>query len=253
MRPSETSARPAKYNCGEAGEYIWGTKEQIQAFGIAIGLAFPGEPNGPKRQLSVRDPRGFEVKITKTRWGDMPFEADIAYPNMPKRPAARECSPFPGVRKREEHWYDEFTGTPDCLIAAGLLRAAHLPGAPGMRRTRVTVLADGSVLAGNYSNSIPGANTAGLRHIERTSPRAGTITVRVHIGSEEGDRREARREIADSTWRHDVRKLPRPHKLSPSYGESIVRYAGAAAAAKNDKAFQAVLGRLLQRPTGEGS
>ena len=45
------------------GDLIYGTKPQIQNIGIAVEMAFPGEPGGPKRLLRVLDPRGSVVLI----------------------------------------------------------------------------------------------------------------------------------------------------------------------------------------------
>ncbi|MBK8760412.1 MAG: hypothetical protein IPM03_08245 [Sulfuritalea sp.] len=35
------------------GDMIYGTREQLQSIGIAVGMAFPGESGGPKRQMTV--------------------------------------------------------------------------------------------------------------------------------------------------------------------------------------------------------
>jgi hypothetical protein len=59
------------------GEYIRGTKEQLQSLGIGIGNAFPGEPGGPKRCLRVLDPRGFVTRIEK--WYNNGYRAGINY------------------------------------------------------------------------------------------------------------------------------------------------------------------------------
>ncbi len=255
MSQSKTSQCAAKYNCDVAGESIWGTKEQIQAFGIAIGQAFPGEPSGPKRQLSVRDPRGFKVKITRTYWRGQPFAADITYPNLPVRSKPPESEPFPGVRKREGDFggCDEFRGKAEDLIAAGLVLATQLPGAPGMRKTRVTILADGSVLEGYYSNTIPAAISAGAKSVERASPKSATFLVSVHVDRAERDRRESRQEIARSAWLHEVRKLPRPRKLTPCFEVAVAEQASAAETAKRDATFQSLLGKLIQLSTGAAS
>ena len=46
-------------------EYRLGTKEQLQAIGIGVGLAFPGEPGARPRQITVRDSRGWKVRIKR--------------------------------------------------------------------------------------------------------------------------------------------------------------------------------------------
>ncbi|MCL4182829.1 MAG: hypothetical protein KJ011_05220 [Burkholderiaceae bacterium] len=44
-------------------EFLEGTKEQLQAVGIGVGVAFPGEPGAQPRQITVRDPRGLKARI----------------------------------------------------------------------------------------------------------------------------------------------------------------------------------------------
>lgn len=253
MSQSQTTHCTAKYMCLDWGELIYGTRDDLQSFGIGIGLAFPGERNGPKRQLVVRDPRGFRVKITKS-YGEVPtFAASISYPHLPDRPRYAESTPFSGVWMQEGPWTDDFTGNAECLIAAGLVTAEQLPGAPGMRKTRVTIFADGSILDGNYSNNIPGGLSAGVKHVERASSRSATFTVRIHIELGERAQRESRREIAESAWHHQVSKLPRPRKLTPCHVAAVARNVNAAAAARNDASFQALLGRLVQSSAGDAS
>jgi hypothetical protein len=233
----------------EWGELIYGTKQQLQYLGIGIGLAFPGEPNGPARQLTVRDPRGLKVRIKSSNW-KAPFEASIDYVHVPACWPTPKSTQFSGVRMQEGPWTDDFTGRAECLIAAGLATPEQLPG---MRKMRVTILADGTILSGNYSNKIPGGLVAGIKHIERASPRAATLTVRIHVDLLERDRRESHREIAESAWLHEARKLPRPWKLTPRYGTAVVRHANSVSAARSDMDFQTLLGRLVQSPTGEAS
>lgn len=47
------------------GDRLVGTKEQLQAAGIGVGVAFPGEPGAQPRQITVLDPRGFKARITR--------------------------------------------------------------------------------------------------------------------------------------------------------------------------------------------
>lgn len=46
------------------GDLIEGTKEQLQALELGIGLAFPGEVGGPQIELKVRDSRGYPVRVS---------------------------------------------------------------------------------------------------------------------------------------------------------------------------------------------
>lgn len=54
----------------------------------------------------------------------------------------------PGVRKNEIWWGDRYEGTAVALSNAGLIRPDQLPGQPGMRKTTVTILPDGTLPKG---------------------------------------------------------------------------------------------------------
>ncbi|MCX7173156.1 MAG: hypothetical protein NT159_04355, partial [Proteobacteria bacterium] len=71
--------RPFLYEMLDWGDLIYGTKDELQALGIATDVAFPGEIGGPKRILEVIDPRGFHCKIKRWRGSDT-FGASIVFP-----------------------------------------------------------------------------------------------------------------------------------------------------------------------------
>lgn len=56
-----------QYHEGDGGDVIVGTKSQIQALGLGIGRAFPGEPGGPSRgrALQLRDPLGRTATVRR--------------------------------------------------------------------------------------------------------------------------------------------------------------------------------------------
>ncbi len=192
------------------GDLIYGTKEQLQNIGIAVGMAFPGEPDGPKRRLRATDPRGFIAKVEAAEYkGKGLFSASIPFPNRPSRP--KYISDFAsGVKKEEWPGCDVFTGTAESLTAAGLVRYDQLPGQPGMRKVHVTILADGSLLKG--------APTAVCRErwaklIHRKSKT--TYTVYVDVPPEERERREAEHLRANQEWELKMMALPIPEPLCP--------------------------------------
>lgn len=92
------------------GDLIYGSKDELQAIGLGIGMAFPGEPGGPKRLLNVRDPRGFSTKIDRDLDG-IRYCASIPFPgrNHPDKPWVEVA---PSLKKREGSWCDEFIGHP---------------------------------------------------------------------------------------------------------------------------------------------
>lgn len=100
----------------ERSEYTWadelvGTKEQIQAAGIGVGVAFPGEPGAQPRQITVLDPRGYKARIARAfKWlGAGRYRVEIKLPE-----AERE--------RRREAWavQDKLRVTREKADAAGM-------------------------------------------------------------------------------------------------------------------------------------
>lgn len=97
-----------EYYEGDGGDVIVGTKEQLQAFGLGIGRAYPGEPGGPARGrvLRLRDPRGRDARV---RWlsGDRfisrvelgPMPAGMPRPDRLK---ARPVAALAAMAQREQ-------------------------------------------------------------------------------------------------------------------------------------------------------
>ncbi|MBT9567814.1 MAG: hypothetical protein IV085_05895 [Thiobacillus sp.] len=201
-----------EYNQHAWGDLIYGTKEQLQRIGIAAGMAFPGEPNGPKRVLRVTDPRGLTAKVEASTWrGEGIFNASISFPGR-DRPEHGHVTDFaPGVSREESLWGDVFTGTAESLSAAGLVRRDQLPGQPGMRKTTVTILADGSLPQGAPTANCPEAHEPGARRISRKSKTLYEVCVRV--SDEEEERRREENSRADREWEARMMSLPRPAPL----------------------------------------
>lgn len=197
-----------EYHEYDWGDCIKGSKEQLQELGIGVGCAYPGEPGAPKRRLQTRDPRNYEVTIEKD--GDCRYVARLCFPGWPEPPrldAAKEI--FPGVRKREYCWGDIYAGRAEALAAAGLVRTEQLPGQPGMRKTSVRFLPDGTVFSGP-----PTANLLNCpKQIRRISQ--SIYEVRIEVSPEEADRRLDLSRLADAEWRRKVGAVPRPRRLQP--------------------------------------
>jgi len=189
------------------GDYIVGSKEQLQALGIGFGCTYPGESGAPKRALRTQDLRGFEVTVR--RISDRRYAARLSFPGWPEPPRVERVTEevFPGVNKVEYIWHDGFTGQGEALVAAGLVHAAQLPGQPGMGKTSVRFLPDGTVFSG--------PPTANLRNCTKRIQRVSRATyeVQIDVTQEEADRRWARNEIAEHEWRQKVRAIPRPRRL----------------------------------------
>lgn len=192
------------------GDSIHGTKEQLQSLGLGVGVAFPGEPGGPKRVLNVVDPAGCQVKIALS-YGT--FWASRTFHDWPKNPARTPPRSLyaRGVDLVAECYTDEYEGTAEALVAAGLVREDQLPGRPGMRKMRVTIYADGSVADGPPTANHSCVQESCARTIERSTKTKFKVVVR--IAKDEHERRQTVFDIAESEWRQHLRKLRRPPPL----------------------------------------
>ena len=92
------------------GDLIEGTKDQLQALGLGVGLGFPGEPGCPRRELVVRDTRGYPATISKKYSQDGQFAVYITFPHWPERPSSfvggQETQFADGVRRFEHTGFD---------------------------------------------------------------------------------------------------------------------------------------------------
>jgi hypothetical protein len=195
------------------GELIYGAKAEIQSFGIAVGRAFPGEPGGPRRKLSVLDPRGFQVGID-VAYDGIRYCASISFPGRkePNLPASQFAR---GVMKHADmSWADEYIGTGEALAAAGLVRMDQLPGQPGMRKTRVVIFADGSIPSGAPTVRHARSEEPGAKAIERASKT--TYSVRVRLSEGEQEVRVQAHKRARAEYEARMLALPRPAPLISS-------------------------------------
>lgn len=138
-----------EYNLCPWGDLIYGTKEQLQAIGLGIGIPFPSEAGETRKKIKVSDPRGFTAFINYASYkGDGVFCAIIKFPERDS--PEPKWRPFTfGVKKREAIWGDDFIGTGEALSAAGLVQINQLPGQPGMRKVCVTIHPDGTIKTDN--------------------------------------------------------------------------------------------------------
>lgn len=135
--------------------YEWweGTKEQLQREDIGVGMAFPGEPGGPK-ELYCKCPLGFDVRVYLPDSSYAPgkaaariYTAQSWY--VPHVQGPKQFSQYaPGVLL--EVWTlsgwrgrDSYYGSAEALIAAGLVPSlAFFPGQPGMNKMHATYRKD---------------------------------------------------------------------------------------------------------------
>lgn len=202
-----------EYGCQPWGDCIYGTKEQLQSIGLGVGTPFPGEEGEPRKKIKVTDPRGFTATISY--FTDGIFNASIRFPGR-ERPKEDEWKPFYfGVRKRERcSWYDEYIGTAEALVAAGLVRDGQFPGMPGMRKVCVTILPDGTLPTGSPTANCSKAKEPGAKWIEKKAK--GTYCVSVCVQEDEKDRRQEKNKREELEWEKRMAALPRPEPLHVS-------------------------------------
>lgn len=210
-----TATQATFFEYGEQvwGDIIYGTKDALQAIGVGIGLAFPGEASGPKRELKTTDPRGFKCKITDGGYrGAGVYCASIAFPDREEPESLGGWQHFAaGVQRKAHIRVDEFVGTADDLVSAGLVPQGHFPGCPGMRKTTVTILPNGNIPNGAPTTKHPDSRKPGAKSITRTSGQK--YSVMLNIDDELRELRwQATREARDE-WEQKINSLPRPPRI----------------------------------------
>lgn len=196
-------------------EYCWGegihsSKEDLQALGLGVGLAFPGEAGGRKKEMTIRDPRGFKCRIKQN--GDGTYWATITFPEREMPEALGGWKRFAdGVQRKAAVWVDHFVGTSEALVAAGLVPAGCFPGMPGMRKTSVRILPDGSLLNTAPTTMHPDSSKAGAKVITQLSPNKYQVSL--YVDDELGNLRNEADNKARHDWQVAMDNLPRPERL----------------------------------------
>lgn len=203
------------------GDLIYGSKEQLQALGLGLGAAFPGEAGAKPRKLIASDQRGLKtiVKLEAWRGPDM-FSASIVFPGRdgyPRRGGPQAYAP--GVTRCEAASFDEYVGTSEALAAAGLARIDQFPGEPGMRKVRVRIFPDGTMPTGPRTVNHQESRQAGSKSVERATKT--TFRVRVVIAAEQADARKQAHCKAYREWERRMAALPRPARLDEGLFNSL--------------------------------
>lgn len=199
------------------GELLYGSKARIQALGIAEGRAFPGEVDGPRRVLNVKDPRGFKTRI-QIHWvfdsgrHASGFSVSISYPGRTLA-VAEWRDAYPGVRVcKAVSWFDEFVGTAEALVASGLLREGQFPGLVGMRRVRVRIAPDGAVIDGPPTAPDARSRMVGSKCVEKVG--ASTWRVQVRVSDEVSELRSEIQAAKEWAGKAAFERMPRPPALA---------------------------------------
>jgi hypothetical protein len=136
-----------RHEFGDWCECWEGTKAQLQAVGIGVGMKFPGEPGAPK-ELNCKCPLGFDVRIylsdgDRARAAAGIFKAISRYVPLEKDSNEQPSQFAPGVllepRCRWNTTSDTFVGTAAALVSAGLVPSpSFFPGQPGLPKMQVS-------------------------------------------------------------------------------------------------------------------
>jgi hypothetical protein len=187
--------------------------------------------------LKVSDPRGFLACIEDhSRHGEGIFDVFIPLFEQCPRPEQKAQPYVPGISKLEGVWFDEYRGTAKALAALGLVQLNQLPGQPGMRKVRVRILSDGSVLFCPPNTNCNETKEPGAKEIERAG--AGMFRVRVHVSAELEQQRRERAYVAEREWEQRIQALPRPAPLNEGKQMIEREIAEKAADAKRDNEYQ---------------
>lgn len=181
---------------GSGCEWWEGTKAQLQAFGIGVGMVFPGEPGGPE-DLYCKCPLGFDVRVYLPTYDRAKAAAGIYKAMSPYLTTGEKQKQYvqhaPGVMLQvwnDTGWIsrDFYSGTDTALVAAGLVPSLDLfPGRPGKNKMQATYRPDWS-LAG----CSPRVHSTAVS-IRRVG-KGNKFCVEVGVGDAEVKRREAVRE-----------------------------------------------------------
>lgn len=217
-----------------------GTKEQLQAAGLGVGLRFPGEPGAPEA-IRCSCPLGFEFNISfpgyeRAKQAAGIYTARSWYTPYQRRPKKHEAF-APGVRR--EVWSpgdhgirtDVFDGTADALLKAGLIPdVRYFPGMPGTNKTQVS-----------YRKNWERASTANGQDWGVTIRRCGNsgrFVVEVAVEDAELERRQALAEAHDAAEaaeqsrlaveRKQLREAATPEKSVTEFRDARARVADVA-------------------------
>jgi hypothetical protein len=178
------------------GAETWqGTKAQLQAAGLGVGMKFPGEPGAPE-YLHCQCPLGFDFRIHRPEYDLLKVAAGIYIAHswyLPRGEAPKQYEQYaPGVLR--EVWTpdsysssDYFYGTASALVEAGIVPGVHLfPGQPGQAKMQASYRKNWSPMSMKCSGTW-GATI-------RKRGKSGQYIVQIPVTKGEEERREHERE-----------------------------------------------------------
>lgn len=194
-----------------------GTKAQLQAQGLAVGMKFPGEPGAPD-EIHCKCPLGFDVRIYQPSYSRGRAAAGIyiaqsfyvPYQEEPKQYVAHAPGVLLEVVPEWNTRTDTYVGTAQALVNANLVPSLALfPGQAGQNKVRASFL----------KGWVPAVTSTGRNWLAtiRKKGNKGQYSVEVPVSKREEERREALRtsrnkeqkqkELALAQERRELRQL----------------------------------------------
>lgn len=218
------------------GELLYGTKEQLIALGLGMGIEFP---ISERKQVRCNDPRGFPARISlSTYLGEGIYCAAVDLPGR-ERPQDEWIWFDQGIELQKNIYWDDYKGEENSLVAAGLVPPQFFPGKPGMGKVQVTLDANGDrrTDTNGWKKREAGAKT--IKKISRT-----LFLVSVRVSEEIADERRTQYRRSEDDWEQRMRALPRPQSLTKLSPDQINSFR--MVFAKRDKKFQKMIISLTQ-------
>ncbi len=189
------------------GDLIHGTKEQLMRLRIGRNIQFP---ESYRKRVKCLDPRGFPTEISVCSYKPKGiFSASISFPGRSASLHDEAWKPYAlGVERCQHPYCDEYRGSADSLVAAGLANDEFFPGQPGMGKVQVTLNADGTRRTCNNSSK---KTHPGDRIIKKISSKK--YLVRIVNDKDVCEYRAKESLKRDEEWRKKMNSLPRPKPL----------------------------------------
>lgn len=194
-----------KHGFSDRYEYWEGTKQQLQAVGLGMGMAFPGE-GGAQDDLNCKCPLGFDVRIYLPTYDHAMAAARIYRAQSWYVQGIEEKKQYvqyaPGVRKEVWtcFWLDVYVGTAEALVVAGLVPdLRYFPGQPGANKIQASYQK-------NWGPATCASNRNGIVTIRKRG-NSGQFVVQVSVTKEEEGRRRGLMEVRDDEKKRDEARL----------------------------------------------
>lgn len=214
-----------------------GTKSQLQAAGLGVGLSFPGEAGAPE-ELVCTCPLGFKFRIFLPGSYDAARAAAGIYTAVSSYLDETDHRPrfahyAAGVLRHEwtpESWWsshDVYRGTADALISAGLVPALKFfPGQPGAKRVQASYRRDWSPATNANNQELAATIRRRGQHGYEVEIPASEAEVARRVALREAKKaNDARQSRALADERRRLREATAPQKSAEAVKQEMVEQA----------------------------